>query len=184
MSDEPLRPGALGPPPQPEPSVREAAIASSLTRFDELIVDGRLTEGNEPHSRSDGSMPSSAPVDELAQVRERRQARRSNSPRWLVAAVVALVVGIGGAVVAQSMGGSNPEAANTAAQAESAPVSDSAAQSGAQEKGALTEAQPTGLPAAQPPAPQGAQADTATFPTWLCRLVAPFRVSGCAENQP
>lgn len=133
MTDDQPQSGLLGAAPTPTDEGRERSIEAAMARYDELLVDGRLT--SEADQGSVGAPPSTdqpevpAPVDELAR-RRRRRALSMNPQRLLAAAALLMVLGVGGLLAVQSMG-SNGESTASADQAEALPEADATAQGAA-----------------------------------------------------
>ena len=175
MTDRTEPTDGLGPPPQPNDVGRERAIADALAHFDDLTVDGVLSPGDVG--------------DELS--RRRTQGRRMGAPqRWLAAAAFLLVLGVGGALVAQLVGDSDEQMTSQASgQAEGGAASpDEAARAdrGAADQTELdqTETGQAGADASKPVEPSNAAPAAAApavgpLPDWLCELTARLGLDVC-----
>lgn len=187
MTDDRSAPGDLGPSPTPNPEAREDAIAGALSRFDELIVDGRLTAG--------APATETPATDELVERRAQRRRSTPTAKRWLGAAAVVAVVGLGGVAAVGLLGSSEADQSTQASgQAEQTGVDDAgpadqdagaghdeAAAQDAPERGAqgdVPAAAPTSNPAAGLPA-ETVEQPSPTFKTWVCDLLEYFSIDLC-----
>ena len=109
MTDRTRPSDGLGPPPQPDSNARERAIADALAHFDDLIVDGVLTPAGEADVAAEAEGG-----DDLDRRRRAKGRHRSAPQRWLAAAAVLLVLGAGGALAAQVIGGSGEQMTSVA----------------------------------------------------------------------
>ena len=170
MTDPRTPSEGLGPSPRPDDDAREATIADALAHFDDLVVNGALT--------ADPSLTSerTPPEDELA---GRRAARRQRvaPQRWLAAAAVVLILGVGGAIVAQFVGSSGE-----------APTSEASSQASADQDQSGQDEAKAGQAEAGSPAIADAPADAEatpefgqSLPKWLCEWARRLGVDVCAS---
>ncbi len=183
MTDETQPPDGLGPPPQPSDASRERAITAALAHFDELMVEGVLTPAGPTTTADEADMG-----DELARHRRAKGRRRGTPQRWLAAAAVLLVLGVGGALVSQLVGGSDDQTTSQASdQAEASAASTEAPAQADQSESGAGQAEPkraaadTSKPAPAAVAAPGADgAAPGSLPEWLCELTARLGLDVCA----
>ena len=171
MTDRTRPSNGLGTPPQPDASARERAIADALAHFDDLIVDGVLTPAGEADVAAEAEGG-----DDLDRRRRAKGRHRSAPQRWLAAAAVLLVLGAGGALAAQVIGGSGEQMTSEASdQAEGGATSaDEAARA---DRGTADQTKAGGAD----PAPEAAAQAVGPLPEWLCELTARLGVDVCAR---
>lgn len=160
MTDERAPSDGLGPPPTPDDANRENAIAGALARFDELVVDGRLT--------TEGTG-----TDDLAGRRARRQRRAPAAKRWLSAAAAVAVIGLGGVVAVGLFNGADDDQTSQASgQAEP--------QAGAGQDEATDRVAPADEAVPEGTTPAGAVAEPSqALPALVCDLLEYFGIEMC-----
>ena len=175
MTDRTRPSNGLGTPPQPDASARERAIADALAHFDDLIVDGVLTPAGEADVAAEAEGG-----DDLDRRRRAKGRHRSAPQRWLAAAAVLLVLGAGGALAAQVIGGSGEQMTSVASdQAEGGATSaDEAARA---DRGTADQTTAVRADPAPEAPPEAAAQALATLPEWLCELTARLGVDVCAR---
>ncbi|MBP7597055.1 MAG: hypothetical protein ACRCW4_15590 [Candidatus Neomicrothrix subdominans] len=175
MTDRTRPSNGLGTPPQPDASARERAIADALAHFDDLIVDGVLTPAGEADVAAEAEGG-----DDLDRRRRAKGRHRSAPQRWLAAAAVLLVLGAGGALAAQVIGGSGEQMTSVASdQAEGGATSaDEAARA---DRGTADQTKAGRADPAPEAAPEAAAQAVGPLPEWLCELTARLGVDVCAR---
>ena len=175
MTDRTRPSNGLGTPPQPDASARERAIADALAHFDDLIVDGVLTPAGEADVAAEAEGG-----DDLDRRRRAKGRHRSAPQRWLAAAAVLLVLGAGGALAAQVIGGSGEQMTSVASdQAEGGATSaDEAARA---DRGTADQTTAGRADPAPEAAPEAAAQAVGPLPEWLCELTARLGVDVCAR---
>ena len=175
MTDRTRPSNGLGTPPQPDASARERAIADALAHFDDLIVDGVLTPAGEADVAAEAEGG-----DDLDRRRRAKGRHRSAPQRWLAAAAVLLVLGAGGALAAQVIGGSVEQMTSVASDQDEG-CATSADEAARADRGTADQTKAGGADPAPEAAPEAAAQAVGPLPEWLCELTARLGVDVCAR---